>query len=662
MIRILLVDDQNIVRQGLQALLKPRPRLEVVGTAEDGNSAIEQVKILRPDVVLIDLEMPGMSGITATQKICQQFTSTKVLILSSHENQEYVAEALQAGAGGYLLKSTLADDLEQAIWSIHRGHSQLESKLLKKVLDEASLSQSVTSVEKTKSTSVEKKLVQVTSLELHSDLNDIFDINNKYLQKIEESTGSSENGSPSKIINNALKPAFEQLESEIKKTPDRNREKFEQVESPSAQKNRKVKWLWLFLSLAILCGGSVSLLWLKQNHASMPIENESPSAIPVKLQKLSDSTIKNSSELVGTLEAQQRVSLQPETEGRIVEILVSSGERVQQGTPLIQLRPDKNRAQLNSVGAKIMSLKAVLNQAESELEAAEAEQSSAAAELQLQKEEFKRTSFLVTAGAQSTQDLERVKRDRSSALATFEAAQKRVEATKAAIDKANADIQQAEADANLEQENLRDTEIFAPVAGTIGDIPVKIGDYVETTNTLTTITQNKTLELRLAVPTEYTSKLRIGLPVELRTSQEGNPLIVGKISFVSPRVDTTSQAVLVKAHFKNPQGKLRDEQFVRAKIVWHEASGVLIPASAITRLGGQAFVFVAQETAPTESEDTQQVAEQRPVKLGSIQGNHYQVVAGLDPGETLITSGLLNLSDGTPIMPESTNSSIEASQ
>ena len=438
-------------------------------------------------------------------------------------------------------------------------------------------------------------------------------------------------------------------------------EKFEEFESSPAE-NRPSKWLWLLLSLTILCGGGVNWLWLKQNNASVPTENQSPLAIPVRLQKLQASTIKNSSEFVGALEAQQRVSLQPETEGRIVEILVSSGQRVNQGTLIIRLRPDKNRAQLNSAIARINSLKAALKQAESELRAAEAEKSREIAELQLREEEFKRTSFLVTEGAQSVQNLDRVKRDRQAALASFEAAQKRIQAAEAAIDAANADLRQAEADADLERENLRETEVVAPVAGTIGDIPVKIGDYVETTDTLTTITQNQTLELRLAIPIEYATKLRIGLPVELRTSPGGDPLVVGKISFISPRVDTTSQAVLVKARFPNPQGQLRDQQFVRARIIWEQVWGVLVPASAITRLGGQAFVFVAQNQVASESGEPQQIAEQRPVKLGSIQGNYYQVIDGLEPGETLITSGLLNLSDGVPIMSESASPPTEASQ
>jgi HlyD family secretion protein len=169
MIRILLVDDQNIVRQGIQALLEPKPKLKVVGTAEDGNSAIEQVGTHMPDIVLMDLEMPKMNGITATQKICQQFPKTKVLVLSSHEDREYVTQALRAGAEGYLLKNTLAENLEQAIWLVYQGRPQIESKLLKGVFAE-SVSQSIaiTKAKQNGSTGFEKQSIRETSSKLQS--------------------------------------------------------------------------------------------------------------------------------------------------------------------------------------------------------------------------------------------------------------------------------------------------------------------------------------------------------------------------------------------------------------------------------------------------------------------------------------------------------------
>lgn len=156
MIRILIVDDQSIVREGIRALLESKPDLKIVGTAQDGKGAIEQVRILQPNVVIVDIEMPIMNGIVATQKICQQFPDIKVLILSSHENQRYIVEAFQAGANGYLLKSTLVKNLEQAIWSVYQGHSQIEPKLLRKALSTANISQPRKIVEQNSSISSEK--------------------------------------------------------------------------------------------------------------------------------------------------------------------------------------------------------------------------------------------------------------------------------------------------------------------------------------------------------------------------------------------------------------------------------------------------------------------------------------------------------------------------
>ena len=127
-------------------------------------------------------------------------------------------------------------------------------------------------------------------------------------------------------------------------------------------------------------------------------------------------------------------------------------------------------------------------------------------------------------------------------------------------------------------------------------------------------------------------------------------MTVGEVSFISPRVDKQSQVILTKARFPSSEVELRDEQFVRARVIWQKDSGVLVPSSAITRLGNRAFVYVARNAKATESSVSLQIAEQRPVKLGSIKGNKYQIIDGLKPGETLITSGLLNLSDGAPII------------
>ncbi|MGF1587959.1 MAG: response regulator [Pleurocapsa sp.] len=133
-IRILLVDDQSFARRFIQQSLKEDLNLNIVGTAQNGQEAIAQVKSLNPDVVLIDLEMPEMDGITATDIIVRQFPNCKVLVLSSHETGEYLQKALRAGAKGYLLKGSPARELANAIHSVHRGYTQLSPGLLERVL------------------------------------------------------------------------------------------------------------------------------------------------------------------------------------------------------------------------------------------------------------------------------------------------------------------------------------------------------------------------------------------------------------------------------------------------------------------------------------------------------------------------------------------------
>lgn len=134
-IKILLADDRCLMLEGIKAILKHEPEIEIIGTAKDGQSAISQVQKLRPDLVLMDIEMPKMNGIVATKYICDRMPGTKVIILTSHKEQSYVTQALQAGASGYLLKETLVQDLKQAIHSLGYGYSYIEAKLSVKSVD-----------------------------------------------------------------------------------------------------------------------------------------------------------------------------------------------------------------------------------------------------------------------------------------------------------------------------------------------------------------------------------------------------------------------------------------------------------------------------------------------------------------------------------------------
>ena len=132
-LKILLVDDQKFVQYKLRDMLSTDANLEIVGTASDGEIAIAQVESLKPDVILIDIEMPKMNGIEATKIISQRFPDCKILIFSSYEHQEYVQKIIAAGADGYVLKSTPAEDLVTAIYSVCKGYSHFGSQLFKKI-------------------------------------------------------------------------------------------------------------------------------------------------------------------------------------------------------------------------------------------------------------------------------------------------------------------------------------------------------------------------------------------------------------------------------------------------------------------------------------------------------------------------------------------------
>ena len=125
MVRVLLVDDHNVVRAGLRALLESTGRIDVVGEASSGEEAVSKARSLEPDIVLMDLAMPGMDGVHATRHITQMGLATRILILTIQDEDEFLVPALNAGAAGFLNKSVADTDLMGAIEAIVRGHSYL---------------------------------------------------------------------------------------------------------------------------------------------------------------------------------------------------------------------------------------------------------------------------------------------------------------------------------------------------------------------------------------------------------------------------------------------------------------------------------------------------------------------------------------------------------
>jgi len=152
-INILIVDDQDLIRQAINMYLEQEPDLRVVGYAENGTEALKQIELLDPDIAIVDLEMPDMDGLTTIKIIRDRFPQTKILILSSHDDQQHINQAIEAGAKGYLVKGTPAQELANAIRSLNKGYFQLGPGLMEKLVISISNSANATN------RSLEEKLI-----------------------------------------------------------------------------------------------------------------------------------------------------------------------------------------------------------------------------------------------------------------------------------------------------------------------------------------------------------------------------------------------------------------------------------------------------------------------------------------------------------------------
>jgi RND family efflux transporter MFP subunit len=310
--------------------------------------------------------------------------------------------------------------------------------------------------------------------------------------------------------------------------------------------------------------------------------------------------VERASEFIATLRSLRSSTIQPEVAGRVTHVLVKSGDRVRTGTPLIQIDPDRQQAAVQST---------------------EASRSGAEADVAYWRQQVVRLQALVTAGAISHQE--------------FDTAQNSLKTAEAKLATLQAQVSQ-------DRVQLRFYNVVSPQDGIVGDISIRPGDRVTDATMITTIDDNSSLEAYVQVPLERAPELRLGLPVQLLDT-DGKVAAVNPISFVAPRVDTSTQSVLVKSLLKDAPPKLRSLQFTRARIIWNTTPALTIPVVAVSRVSGQYFCFVAE----TQGGGT--VARQRPVQVGDIIGDDYLVAGGLKAGERVITSGIQKLADGAPI-------------
>lgn len=177
MIRIMIVDDQSLIRDGLAMILNLRPELEVVGTASDGDEVVQKVKQLQPEIILMDIRMPRMNGVEGTRLVREKFPYIKVLMLTTFSDSELIFEALEQGASGYLLKDMETDAIVQAILTVHGGGAVLPQDITAQIVKE--LKKTKTVIERTPP----EQLEQLTEREVEVLREVGLGLNNKEIAK-----------------------------------------------------------------------------------------------------------------------------------------------------------------------------------------------------------------------------------------------------------------------------------------------------------------------------------------------------------------------------------------------------------------------------------------------------------------------------------------------
>ena len=328
-----------------------------------------------------------------------------------------------------------------------------------------------------------------------------------------------------------------------------------------------------------------------------------PPATPVGTVTLQNKPIELASEFISTVRSLHSTTVQPQVDGRVTRIFVKSGDAVRAGAPLVQIDQEKQAATVQST---------------------ESQRAARVTDVTYWKGQVERLRALLKAGAISQNELD--------------TAQRNLETAESALAALDAQVREGRV-------QLQYYRVTAPAAGVVGDISIREGDRVTTQTEITTIDDKAGLEAYIQVPVGQAPDLRVGLVTQILDA-DGKVVATNPISFIAPRVDPATQTVLAKALLKQVPPGIRVQQYAKVRVIWRSQPGLTVPVTAVSRVSGQYFCFVAEQSP------NGLVARQKPIGVGEIRGNEYIVTSGLKPGDQLIVSGVQKIGDGAPVKPE----------
>ena len=595
MIRVLIADDQYICQQIWQSYLEPEPDLEIIGFALDGQAAIDLVKKLKPDVVLMDINMPRMDGLTATEIITNHYVDTKILILSVSDHVQDIKKSLQIGATGYLLKSTHPQELVPAIRSIHQGYCQLGPGLIEKLNSDT-------------------PPVPKQQFDHAHQSSDLINLYNQWTSK-------------RLVYQNLRLPLL--LLSGLSgllvfslTPPGRN-------------------W-WSKLPI---------LSTLQSERAAMAQDSDPTTILPVETVKVNlVESYQVERTYTGTIVPRRSSSLGFERGGKLLNLKVDLGERVKVGTSLAVLDTKNLKTKQQELLAERKQVKALLKElqagARSEtIAAAQSTVKSLYSQLKLAQTKGQRRQELYTSGAVSREQLDEATTEVNTIQARLNESQsqldellrgtrpEKIEAQQALLEQLDAKL--ASLELELEQSILK-----APFTGRIANRLVDEGTVVSGGESIFTLVEAQTLEVHVGVPVNTASQIPLGSNQQL---QIGSRTYQARVLSTLPQLDSVTRTLkVVLALDEFSATEVRPGQVARLKLSENiNDSGYWLPTTALVRgIRGlwSCYVLENSENVPNNSQKAFRVGR-REIEVLQTESDRVFVRGTIQNSDQVIING-----------------------
>ena len=412
----------------------------------------------------------------------------------------------------------------------------------------------------------------------------------------------------------------------------------------------KLKLLVLTLLLGVVaafitsCGGSKANVRKEETAA-----NTQPAAVEVTTAAAIRRDLPRFFEATGSLAGDQQTDVAPQTSGKVIEVGVDIGSPVRRGQTLIRLDESELKLRVDQAAAQVEQAKANVKQAEEKIglrpgQAFDpnrvAEVSAARVTLELAEKNLRRAEKLIESGdvSRSFYDEERARRDQLKEQ--YEVALAQARQNYAAVEVARTNVANAQTQLALARKNLSYAVIPSPIDGFVTERTADLGEYVSPQQKVATIVRTNPLRIRIDIPEQAISAVRVGQSVSITTSAWPDKNFSGRVARIAPNVSATSRTLTVEAEIENNGGALKPGQFATVRILQERAEpAVLIPARAVLTEAGVSRVYVIKNGH----------AEQRLVQTGQTENDLIEVKTGVAADEQVATSNLEQLTDGIAI-------------